>query len=268
MTGPAIMSAPETATAIPTVVVGGVAVARLSRQELGSRMVADCLARRGQKGSAVRVFDMNGQGLSLYATNPTWRAAMDAAEIIHADGQPLVLASRLMTDTAIAERSATTDMIHDCAAIAARSGLRFYLLGAKPDAVGAATARLRALYPGLVVAGHRDGYFAPDEIDAVVADINARAVDVLWIGLGKPREQIFANAIHDRLRCGWIVTAGGCFDFLAGSVARAPGWMQAAGLEWAFRLAQEPRRLFRRYLVTNPHAAWLLLTRTRRAPRA
>ena len=86
--------------------------------------------------------------------------------------------------------------------------------------------------------------------------------DVIWVGLSVPREYEFAVRNKFRLKAGWLVTCGGCYNFVTGAYKRAPEWMQAAGLEWLFRLVKEPKRLFWRYAVTNPLAIFLLLTRT------
>ena len=91
---------------------------------------------------------------------------------------------------------------------------------------------------------------------------------MIWVGLGVPFEQAFAVRNKRRLKGGWLVTAGGCFNFVAGDYTRAPQWMQHAGLEWLYRLSREPRRLFWRYAVTNPHAIYLMLTRSGRSKAA
>jgi exopolysaccharide biosynthesis WecB/TagA/CpsF family protein len=102
---------------------------------------------------------------------------------------------------------------------------------------------------------------AEDE-ERVIDLINAARPDILGLGLGTPAEQAFAVRNRNRLRVGLIKTSGGLFDYISGKNARAPAWMQHAGLEWAFRTYLEPRRLAGRYLATNPHALFLLLTRT------
>jgi N-acetylglucosaminyldiphosphoundecaprenol N-acetyl-beta-D-mannosaminyltransferase len=160
------------------------------------------------------------------------------------------------------ERVATTDLFHDVAKIAGTAGATFYLLGATQDTIETAVAKVRRAYPGLVIAGFRNGYFTREEEAQVVADINAAR-----IGMGTPREQVFAARNRERLtNVGVVKTSGGLFDFLSGRNRRAPMWLQAAGLEWLHRLALEPRRLLLRYLTTNPHALYLLLTRTSEEP--
>ena len=118
------------------------------------------------------------------------------------------------------------------------------------------------MYPGLRIVGRRNGYFSRDQEAAICAEINASGADVVWVGLGVPLEHAFCVRNKHRLTAGWVVTAGGCFNYVTGAYARAPGWMQRLGLEWLHRLWHEPRRLFWRYAITNPHALFLLLTRT------
>ena len=228
-------------------------------------MVADCRARSetGNSSPPRLVFDANGQAISMAARDGRYRAALDRADLIHADGGFIVTASRWLAGARIAERSATTDLIHDFAEAVAANGLSFYLFGGTEEVNARCADGLRALYPGLRIAGRRNGYFDMRQTDEIIAEINKASPNLLWIGLGKPQEQLFAAENAQRIRAGWAITCGGCFDFIAGNYRRAPMWMQRANLEWLFRAFTE-RRLFWRYLVTSPHAIWLTLTRTDR----
>lgn len=247
------------------VVIGDIPTAIASRQDLVEELVRDCRAHRATQGRRARlVFDSNGQALSLYARNDAYRAAIDGADIVHADGAFIVMASSLMTRAPIPQRSATTDFIHDVAERCAKETLSFYLLGATEEVNRLCAEELRRLYPGLQIAGRHNGYFSEDEEGSILADIERARPDVLWIGLGKPREQIFANRHRRRLSAVWVVTAGGCFNFITGHYKRAPLWMQNIGLEWLHRMITGPAGLFRRYVTTIPHALWLTATRTRR----
>ncbi|MCP8939774.1 WecB/TagA/CpsF family glycosyltransferase [Alsobacter sp. SYSU M60028] len=238
--------------------VGGLRITVLSRAEWAETLMDDWRTRR-RVGLPPRLLtSANGNVLSLYASNARFRALVDRFDAVDADGMSLVFASRLQPGPALPERVATTDFVHDAARAGAPHGLRFYLLGARPDENRAAQQRLRERYPGLVVDG-RDGYFSDDETNEVIEQIRLAAPDVLWIGLGVPREQAFALLARDRLpRITWIKTCGGLFDWLAEKNPRAPEALQKAGLEWAWRVWLEPRRLFKRYLVTNLHAVWLM----------
>ncbi|HVV29047.1 MAG TPA: WecB/TagA/CpsF family glycosyltransferase [Rhizomicrobium sp.] len=249
--------------AYAAVTVGGLATACLSREGLARMMLQDCMAARANGNRTPKlVFASNGHAIALAARDARFRATLAQADIIHADGQAVVFASRLLTRTPIPERSATTDFIHDAARAAAGHGLRFFLLGATEEANAEAARLLRDAHPGLQIVGRRHGYFSIDEEDEICDEINLTQPDVIWVGLSVPLEYEFSVRNRDRLRAGWLVTCGGCFNFVTGAYKRAPGWMQAAGLEWLFRLIREPRRLFWRYAVTNPLAVFLLLTRT------
>ncbi|WP_208995859.1 WecB/TagA/CpsF family glycosyltransferase [Pannonibacter tanglangensis] len=127
--------------------------------------------------------------------------------------------------------------------------LRIYLLGAKPEPVARAAEHIEDNYPGHHVAGFRDGYFGPDELDDVIADINAAKADLLLVGMGNPRQEQFIVDNRARLNPTVCIGVGALFDFMSGEVVRAPQVLQAAGLEWLFRLMQEPRRLGKRYTI-------------------
>ena len=248
--------------AIQHVFVGGVKVATLSRADLVDTIIEDCASR--DEGSGARLlFDSNGHAISVAASNRAYREALDHADIVHADGGFVVLASRFLAGAAVPDRSATTDLIHDLARAGLRSGLSHFLLGGT-EAVNAACAeRLRELYPDIEIAGRRNGYFGPKDEPGVLDEIAAANPDVLWIGLGKPREQLFAVRHRERLRAKWAITCGGCFNYITGHYRRAPQWMQEHHLEWLFRAVTTPR-LLGRYVTTSPHAIWLALAKADR----
>jgi N-acetylglucosaminyldiphosphoundecaprenol N-acetyl-beta-D-mannosaminyltransferase len=248
------------------VMIGGLNTACVSRHQLGHLMVGDCLAARGGHRAPRLVFASNGHAIALAAMNREFRAQFGQADLIHADGEPVVVASKLLTGTPVPERSATTDFLFDAARAAEASGLKFFLLGSTDEINASAARNLNKAYPGIAIAGRRNGYFSREEEDAICGAINASGADVLWVGLGVPLEYEFCLRNKARLKVGWIVTCGGCFNFAAGDYLRAPAWMQKNGLEWLFRLLKEPRRLFWRYLVTNPVAIAMLLFKTGQSP--
>ncbi len=248
--------------AIQQVFVGGVKVAAISRAELTRVIVDDCFHRRadGLARPPALLFDSNGQGISMAARDPAFAQALDAADVVHADGGWIVLASRFLAGAAIPDRSATTDMIHDLAAAGLEHRLTHFLLGATEEVNSACAERLRQLYPGIVIAGRHHGFFGPEEEASVIAAIDAAAPDLLWIGLGKPREQLFAVRNRDALGASWAITCGGCFNYVTGHYRRAPQWMQRSNLEWLFRAVTTPKLLWR-YATTSPHALWLAVTK-------
>lgn len=240
----------------PRRVFGDFPIDCLSRADLVAACLADCAARSGR---AKLVVDANGHALSLARTDARYRAAIAQADLIHADGGFLVSLSKHLPGAAIPERSATTDMIHDFAARFAQTGHSFYLLGADEATNAACAERLVALYPGLRIVGRHHGFFREAEQAALFAEIAALAPDVIWVGLGKPLEQAVGLRLRDRVPAAWIITCGGCFNYVTGAYPRAPQWMQDWNLEWLHRLASDPRKLFWRYLVTSPHALWIAL---------
>ena len=242
----------------PSVMVGGVPVSTLSLDALISKMVREAPLRRMQQQPALLVFDCNGQGLSMNATDAAFRSDLSQADLIHADGQIIVMASRWFSRTPIADRSSTTDMFIDSLPRAAEQGVRYYLLGGEEDVNAECARRITAATPGLQLAGRRNGFWKAEEEAALIEEINAAQPDVLWVGTGKPREQAFCVRNRDRIKAGWIVTCGGLYNYVTGDYPRAPQWMQKSGFEWLHRMATRPRQLAWRYITTNPHALWLI----------
>ncbi len=234
--------------------IAGLPVVTAGRAELVDAMIADCRrARADETVPATLIFDINGHGISMAGSDPAYRRALEAADLIHADGGIWVAMSRF-TDAPIAERSSTTDMMTDFAAACEREGLTFYILGGAEPINAAFIDFLARNYPKLKVVGRRNGYFGAADEAAVIADINAVRPDVLWVGMGKPREQQFCVNHRNSIKAGWVVTCGGCYNYFVGEYKRAPMWMQNANLEWLHRMATEPRKFGWRYLTTNPHS--------------
>lgn len=261
-----MIESPVSQASLPTVLVGGFPTAVVSRQSLADRMVDDCVAARRNRDEwrPKLVFSSNGQGVALAGSDPVFAETMAGADIIHADGMPVVFASRL-TDTPLPERIATTDFFHDAAKAALRHDLSFFVLGSTEAQNVATVDAMRRLYPGLRIVGRKHGYFSEEEDEAVCAEIRASGADVLWVALGKPRQEFWSVRNRDRLKgVGWVKTCGGLYAFLTGDAARAPEWMQRFGLEWLFRSLTEPRRLGWRYLTTNPYSIYRLWRFTER----
>ena len=226
-------------------------------------MIDYCLAPRRPSMPLVMT-SINGQTLSLCANDQQVYEAFRQADVIHCDGQPLVILSRMLGRQPLPERVATTDLFPAVARKAALSGTTFYLLGATASINREAVARSRKAFPGLQIVGASHGYLSAAQEEAVVAEIAGLKPDVLWLSLGVPLEQEFCNRHKDALSgVGIIKTSGGLFDFLAGAKSRAPAWVQKGGFEWLYRLMLEPRRLFARYVSTNPHAL-LIIAKTLR----
>jgi N-acetylglucosaminyldiphosphoundecaprenol N-acetyl-beta-D-mannosaminyltransferase len=185
-------------------------------------------------------------------------AAMQAvrgASLVVPDGQPLVWALRAL-GRPLPDRVYGPDLMLKHCERAAANATRIFLYGGRNQgALVQLTLNLRRQYPGLRVVGGCSPPFRDlddDELDAIAQEINRTGADVVWVGIGVPKQEKWMAAMRDRLDAPVLVGVGAAFDFHAGLVPQAPSWMQSAGLEWAFRLAQEPRRLWRRYLRYNP----------------
>src|SRR6201994_110292 len=247
---------------IPRITLGGLRLAVLDIEQTANFMIEAAFPHR-RLGRPLYLTSANGEVLARCSTEPMTERLFRAADLINADGQPLVTVSRFKSKTPLPERVATTDLFHIVARKAAAAGLTFYMFGADETENAAAVAHVQKMHPTLRIVGHSHGYLRGDALRAKVDEINALAPDFLWVALGVPYEQAFVDEFMSRLgNVGVIKTSGGLFNFLSGSRPRAPRWMQIVGLEWAWRLWLEPRRLFWRYLTTNPRALYLMVNKS------
>ncbi|REE22815.1 N-acetylmannosaminyltransferase [Paraburkholderia sp. BL27I4N3] len=190
-------------------------------------------------------------------TDPVLDASVRACDIINIDGMGVVWGARLLGHS-VPERVAGVDLFERLLQMAATRGLPVFFLGAM-EAIVARTASLTAArYPGLQVVGFHHGYFWDNE-EKVVEQIRRSGARLLFVAITSPKKESFINRWQDRLGVDFVMGVGGTFDVVAGKVRRAPQWMQRNGLEWAFRVAQEPRRMWKRYLITNNRFAVMLL---------
>ncbi len=173
-----------------------------------------------------------------------------AADLIGADGVPLVWASRLLGDP-LPGRVNGTDLMDRLLARADAKRYRIFFFGASPRVLTQVLARVGRDYPGVEVAGARHGYFAAADEPEIVSQIRDSRSDILFIAFGTPKKELWVKRYLADMDVPVVHGVGGSFDVLAGVIPRAPLWMQRAGLEWLFRLAQEPSRMWRRYLVSN-----------------
>lgn len=206
--------------------------------------------RRRQPRQFVTV---NVDFLKLAKADPAYRQLLNTADLAVADGVPLLWAARLLGH-ALPERITGTDLVLGCAAMAADEGYRIFLLGAAPGVADAAADELRTRYPGVTICGTYAppfGDFAPEEEATMTAAIRAARPDILFVAFGAPRQDTWIREHMAELGVPLSIGIGGVLNFLAGTIKRAPTWMQDAGLEWLYRVSQEPRRLWRRYLLED-----------------
>lgn len=249
--------------AAPTIILGGLPITVMDRDEAANYILTSA-ATRPRRTRPLYLTSANGEVLAQCHLNPDIKTLFTEADQILADGQPMVIASRFVCKQPLPERVATTDLFHDVAQRAQRTGQTFYFFGATEAENARAVAAVQDAYPKLKIAGRCHGFLKYEALDAKLDEINDIGPDVLWLAMGIPREQQFmAEHGHKLNNVGVVKTSGGLFNFLSGSNSRAPRLMQAIGLEWVWRLILEPRRLLWRYLSTNPMALMLMLTRSR-----
>jgi N-acetylglucosaminyldiphosphoundecaprenol N-acetyl-beta-D-mannosaminyltransferase len=200
---------------------------------------------------------INAAKLVTMQDDPKLREIIGGCELVNADGQAVVWASRLLGDP-LPERVAGIDLMDELLALAEHRGHRVYFLGARAEVLETAVARLRERYPALQVAGARDGYFADGEDAPVAEAIRAAQPDMLFVAMSSPLKEYFLCTYGRRIGAPFVMGVGGSIDVVAGVTRRAPATWQRLGLEWAYRLLQEPRRMFKRYAITNTRFAALV----------
>ncbi|MAQ19583.1 MAG: glycosyltransferase [Sandaracinus sp.] len=204
--------------------------------------------------------------LRRYALDSDCRALYDAAEIRVADGMPLVWASRV-AGRPLPERIAGSTLTLDLAERAAREGRSLYLLGGDPGTAAACRASLESRFAGLTIAGTSSPRVGSPanwaEVERIAASIEGDP-DIVLVGLGSPKQEFLIQKLRQRFPKTWFMGVGITFSFVAGEVARAPEWMQRAGVEWVHRMVQDPGRLVRRYLIEDlPFAGVLFASAVR-----
>jgi N-acetylglucosaminyldiphosphoundecaprenol N-acetyl-beta-D-mannosaminyltransferase len=227
-----------------TATIGG---CRFDALTLGQTV--DAVFDRLHSGVRGWVCTVNVAILMMMKADPELRSFIDRSQLNVADGQPLVWAAPLF-DSSLPERVTGIDLIEELAGRAAREGVGLFLLGSKLCVVQECAQGLRSRHPGLRV-DLADGYFGTDQAGERADLVRRSGARLLIVGMGVPRQERFIDEQWERLGVGMAIGVGGSFEVMAGRKLRAHPWVQAIGMEWLFRLVQEPRRLFWRYLSTN-----------------
>jgi N-acetylglucosaminyldiphosphoundecaprenol N-acetyl-beta-D-mannosaminyltransferase len=219
-----------------------------------------------QQGMPVQHCVVNAAKLVRMRDDPKLRQIVLDCPIVNADGQAVVWAARIL-GAPLPERVAGIDLFLALLEWAAGAGHPVYFLGATAEVLESAVAQALRRTPSLVVAGTQHGYFSADDEDEIVRRIHDSGARLLFVGMPSPRKEYWLAQNLAGLGVPFAMGVGGSLDVLAGKVQRAPRWMQRLGLEWFYRLAQEPRRLWRRYLVGNARFAHLVWREYRRRRR-
>lgn len=229
-----------------TVEVLGVPVARLTAAAAREELV-----RLYERDRPALVAYANAHTLNLASKDSGYREVLRRADIVLNDGAGLAIAGRVFGKP-FPENLNGSDFNPQILEEAAARAWPVYFLGAKPGVAEEAARRLSARIPGLRVIGTRDGYFTPSESEAVARSIAETGAGVLMVAMGNPLQETWLNRHLEATGARLGVGVGAFLDFTAGVVPRAPRWMNRLGVEWAYRLLQEPRRMWRRYVLGNP----------------
>lgn len=210
----------------------------------------DQIFRKAVPGNHSRFAFVNADCLNIAHRDLRYEYVLLRQDAVFGDGSGIALAARFQ-GRRMAENVNGTDMFPLLCEEAARRGTPLFFLGGR-QGVPEETARvMQAAYPGLQIAGVQHGYFSPSQEDAVINRINESGAGILLVALGVPQQELWIDANRDRLKTPVCIGVGGLFDFYSGRIPRAPLWLRERGLEWTWRLAQEPLRLWRRYLIGN-----------------
>lgn len=181
-----------------------------------------------------------------------------SSDVINADGQSIVWASKFLGNP-LSERVAGIDLMESLVELAHQKGYSCYFFGAKEEVVNKVVIHYTKLFSPSVVAGYRNGYYSKKEEKEIANNIAQSKADILFVAITSPKKEVFLIKHKDTINTPFIMGVGGSFDVIAGITKRAPLWMQKAGLEWFYRLVQEPRRMWRRYIIGNSKFILLIL---------
>jgi N-acetylglucosaminyldiphosphoundecaprenol N-acetyl-beta-D-mannosaminyltransferase len=240
--------------------VGLIEVDTYPPDELTDRLVYNSLTSEFTR----HVVTANAQFYVMAERLTRFRKCLDRAEYICADGFSIQLACRWLAKTPIV-RCPGVDLVRDLCREGANHGLRVYLLGGTPGSAAISARILSERYPGLNVVGTDcpplDFEKHPETLNAVLARLANARPQVVFVGLGAPKQEYFIDQHIRPLRISVAVGVGGTFEMISGRIPRAPGWIRHIGMEWCYRLLREPRRLWRRYLIGNLEFMFILAFR-------
>ncbi|MCG8461845.1 MAG: WecB/TagA/CpsF family glycosyltransferase, partial [Holophagales bacterium] len=248
------------------IVCGRLVAARVRIDDCSMEEAIREIAVAAEEKRSLRIAFANPDCLNIAWSDRDYTRALETADRVYADGIGLRIAAR-WTNRPLRDNVNGTDMFPRLCRQARRRGLSLFLLGARPGVAERAARLMCERFPGLKIAGTRDGYFSSREEAEVCAEIRRSGADLVLVGLGAPRQDLWLQRHRAELGDAVLMGVGGLFDFYSGRISRAPAAWRELGLEWLWRLKQEPKRLWRRYLVGNPLFLWRVLC-SRRQRRA
>ncbi|MBN2165692.1 MAG: WecB/TagA/CpsF family glycosyltransferase [Marinilabiliaceae bacterium] len=237
----------------PIKTILGIPIASLSMSE-----TVDFIIKSIKSKKQIQHVAVNAGKIVAMQKNELLRNSVLDADIINADGQSVVWAAKLLGKS-LPERVAGIDLMMNIIEQAHLNGLKCYFFGAKEIVVKKVVEHFTEKYSKEIIAGYRNGYYSEDDTDLIAEDIVRSGADILFVAINTPKKEIFANKYKAQIQVPFMMGVGGSFDVVAGITKRAPLWMQHAGLEWFYRLLQEPSRMWKRYLIGNLSFIFLVL---------
>jgi N-acetylglucosaminyldiphosphoundecaprenol N-acetyl-beta-D-mannosaminyltransferase len=210
------------------------------------------------KGESLRHCAVNAAKIVNALKSDALRESIVDCDIINADGKAIVWASKLLNQP-LPERVAGIDLMQRLVYLASKRNYKIFFFGGKEEVVRKVVDKYSNLYGQQIIAGFRNGYYTQEEEGNIASEIGSSGADILFVAITSPKKEIFLNTYSSKIKVPFTMGVGGSFDVVAGLVKRAPLWMQNSGLEWFFRVIQEPTRLWKRYLVTNSAFIYLIL---------
>ena len=227
--------------------------------------VAETIAlveRYVQQKEPLHLIGVNADKLNEMAKNERLCTIVNNCGVINADGASVVLASKFLGKE-LPERVAGIDLMEDLVELSEKRGYRIYLLGAKQNVVEETAEILQSRYPALKIVGIRNGYFKEEDWPVVSAEIKQAIPDFVFVGITSPLKEYLVEFLQSDGHKYVFMGVGGSFDVISGNISRAPKWVQRLNMEWFYRMLQEPKRLFKRYLVGNWTFIWAVLKEKR-----
>ncbi|MBX3256829.1 MAG: WecB/TagA/CpsF family glycosyltransferase [Chitinophagaceae bacterium] len=238
---------------IPTVELFGCPVHAISMQE-----TLEIIDQSIQHKHKLHHVVVNAAKIVHMQKDPELKDSVVNCDIINADGQAIVWASRILQKP-LPERVAGIDLMEKLVEMAHTRGYRIFFLGAKEEVVKKVVEKYSHRYSPEIIAGYRNGYYKKEEEESIARSIADSNADILFVAISSPKKEIFLNSYKHLIQTPFIMGVGGSFDVVSGLVKRAPLWMQKSGLEWLYRVIQEPKRMWKRYLTTNTQFIIMLL---------
>lgn len=210
----------------------------------------ECVEQIIARGTPTQHVVINASKVNLMNEDSEFAAIVNECPLINADGSSIVWAAKKL-GVPVKERVTGCDLFQQLVAVAADKGYKIYLFGAKEEVVTEVKRLFEGKYPDLQIVGYRNGYFSEEDEPQMVSDMAASGADMMFVAFSSPKKEYWVHKYLDDLGIPFVMGVGGSFDIVAGKTSRAPAWMQRIGMEWFYRFVQEPRRMWRRYVIGN-----------------